>query len=82
MAEARADWLWSVLPDPLAWRPDPDNDALWATAKQQAAVQISILMVFTEAKKGRQRRYFEWLDIKLASVRENALKSGIPRSNL
>lgn len=70
MAEARADWLWSVLPDPLAWCLDPNNDALWAAAKQQAAVQISILMVFTEAKKGRQRRYFEWLDTKLASVRE------------
>ncbi|RWK43755.1 hypothetical protein [Mesorhizobium sp.] len=62
LAATRADWLMSILPDPLAWCPDPNNQTLWAVARQQAAMQAAMLMVFTGGKKGRQREYFSWVE--------------------
>ncbi|TPN83201.1 hypothetical protein FJ987_17275 [Mesorhizobium sp. CU2] len=62
VAEANANWLRSINPDPRGWCVEFNNEATWAAAQQQAANQIAILMVFTSAKKDRRRRYFEWLD--------------------
>ncbi|MER8715845.1 hypothetical protein [Mesorhizobium sp. M1295] len=62
LAAAGADWLISILPDPLAWCPDSDNQTLWAAARQQASMQAAMFMVFTEGKKGRQREYFAWVE--------------------
>jgi hypothetical protein len=63
-AEARSDWLLSILPYPPAWCLEPDNDAVWSAARQQAAIQVALLMVFPEATGETQRRYFAWLDKK------------------
>ncbi|MER8663611.1 hypothetical protein NKH34_21010 [Mesorhizobium sp. M1148] len=61
-AEARANWLLSILPNPLEWCLEPDNVAVWAASRQQAAIQVAIFMVFTEGNKDRKRQYFKWVD--------------------
>jgi hypothetical protein len=65
IAAARADWLMSVQPNPLEWCADPDNDAAWSATRQQAAMQVAILMVFPEVKKARGRKYCDWLESKV-----------------
>ncbi len=51
----------------MEWCPNPDDEGLWAAAKQQTA----ILMVFTDGKGSRQRNYFEWLETQvLVPLRE------------
>lgn len=65
LARARADWLLSILPDPMAWCQEPGSDTSWAAARQQTAIQAAILMVFAEGSRTRRRRYSRWLDAKL-----------------
>jgi hypothetical protein len=65
LSEAQADWLLSVLPDPMAWCADPDDEALWAAARQQTAFQIGLLMVFVGGDAARREKYFAWLDNRL-----------------
>jgi hypothetical protein len=90
VAEAKADWLISVLPDPMAWCVDPENEASWTTARQQAAYQTGLLMIFVCSEKSRRERYFEWLEQRvLAPLQTNQpelwdsalefVKSYIPR---
>lgn len=62
VAATRADWLMSILPDPLAWCSDTDNQTLWSTARQQAGMQAAMFLVFTEGKQVRQREYFSWVE--------------------
>lgn len=61
-ARARADWLWSIIPNPLEWCLSPEVEADWAAARQQTAVQISLMMVLIDASGERKRRYFAWLE--------------------
>ncbi len=60
--EARSDWLLSILPNPLEWCLDPQNEAAWASARLQAIAQAGLLMVFVEGKSEQKRRYFAWLN--------------------
>ena len=60
--EARSDWLLSILPNPLEWCLDPQNEAAWASARLQAIGQAGLLMVFVEGKVEQRRRYFAWLN--------------------
>lgn len=62
IAATRADWLVSILPDPLAWCPDPENQTLWSAARQQAGMQLAMFLVFTDGTKGRRREYFSWVE--------------------
>ncbi|MER9185920.1 HTH domain-containing protein [Mesorhizobium australicum] len=67
VAQARADWLLTVLPNPLEWCLTPDDVASLAASQQQVAVQTALLMVFTEGSRERQRRYFSWLDARIVT---------------
>jgi hypothetical protein len=60
-AEAQAEWLLSILPDPLEWCLDPDNPPAWAAARQQAAVLVGMAMVFVSDSRERRDCYFAWL---------------------
>lgn len=64
-AEAKGDWLFDLLPNPLAWCVDAHSETQWETCFQQAAAQAGLLMVFTSTERERSRRYFAWLDRKL-----------------
>ena len=66
-AEAQADWILSILPNPLEWCLTPENEAAWAAARQQATVHIAFMMVFVGASGERRQRYFAWLDEKLVT---------------
>jgi hypothetical protein len=66
-AQAQSDWLLSILPDPLEWCPTPEIEAAWAAARQQAAVQVALMMLFVGASGERRKRYFAWLDEKLVT---------------
>jgi hypothetical protein len=71
-AQAKADWLLSIWPEPMAWCPDPENETNWATARQQSATQIGLLMVFLGGDQARRDGYFEWLESRvLAPLRTN-----------
>jgi hypothetical protein len=89
-AEAQADWLLSILPNPLEWCLTPENETTWAAARQQAAVQAALLMVFVDVSAERRKRYFAWLDERLVTplqmdhpeiwdATHDFLKSYIPR---
>ncbi len=65
VAEAKADWLISVLPDPREWCLDPENETSWSMACQQAAYQIGLLMIFVCSDKLRREKYFAWLEQRL-----------------
>ena len=72
VAEAKANWLISVLPDPMEWCVDPENEAIWTTARHQAAIQAGLLMVFIGTDKSRRDQYFDWLERQvLAPLRTN-----------
>lgn len=64
-AAARADWLLTVLPNPLEWCLTPDNEPAWAAARHQAATQVALLMVLAGASGERRKRYFAWLNDRL-----------------
>ena len=64
-AEAKGDWLFDLLPNPMEWCVEADSDTGWATCVQQVAVQAGLLMVFTSTERERSKRYFSWLDGKL-----------------
>ncbi len=64
-AEARGDWLLSIYPSPLAWCLHPENESLWATVRQQLALQTGLLMVFIDGTPQRRQRYASWLDDRL-----------------
>jgi hypothetical protein len=64
-AEARGDWLLSILPDPLAWCLHPENETVWAGVRQQLALQTGLLMVFIDSTQQRRQRYASWLDDRL-----------------
>jgi hypothetical protein len=66
-AEAQADWLLSILPDPLGWCLTPENEAAWAAARQQVAVQAALTMVFVGAPGHRRKRYVAWVEEKLVT---------------
>ncbi len=66
-AEAEANWLLAIMPDPREWCVHPENDTAWAAAKQQMAFQLGLLLVFAAGTAERRRRYFAWLDDKLAT---------------
>jgi len=63
--EAKADWLLSVAPDPRSWCPDPENDGLWQMARNQAAVQAALLLVFPFGDVKLRRRYYAWAEKRL-----------------
>ncbi|RWB74595.1 MAG: hypothetical protein EOQ50_14880 [Mesorhizobium sp.] len=65
VAATRADWLMSILPDPMTWCLNPDNQPLWSTARQQAGMQTAMFLVFTEGRKGRRGEYFSWAEERL-----------------
>jgi hypothetical protein len=67
-AEAQADWLLSVMPDPLAWCPHPENETVWAATKQQLVTQIGLLMFFINGTLQRRQRYFSWLEARVLSI--------------
>lgn len=71
-AEAQSNWLLSVLPNPLEWCFSPDNETAWAAARQQAAVQVGLMMVFVGASGNRRKRYFAWLEEKLVTPLKTA----------
>jgi len=60
-AAARANWLLSILPSPLEWCAEPENEGVWAAARQQLAVQIGLLLVLVGASMECRQRYFSWL---------------------
>jgi hypothetical protein len=66
LAEARGDWLLLIFPDPLAWCLHPENDSMWAAARQQLAVQTGLLMLFIDGTPQRRQRYAAWLDERVA----------------
>src|SRR5437879_13509345 len=41
-AEASANWLLSILPNPMEWCQQPENETVWAAARQQTAGQIGL----------------------------------------
>ena len=55
----------SVLPRPLEWCLTPEDEAVWAAAHQQNAIQVAFMLVFVGASKQRSKRYLAWLDEKL-----------------
>lgn len=61
-SEAQSDWLLSVLPDPLEWCLEPENEAAWAAARQYAIGLAGFLLVFVDGKVDQRRRYFSWLN--------------------
>jgi len=61
-AEPHADWILSVLPDPLEWCLESENEAVWAAARQQAIAQTGLLLVFADGKIDQRGRYFTWLN--------------------
>lgn len=71
-AEAQADWLLSILPNPLEWCLAPDNQAAWAAARQQAAAQVAQMMLFVGPSDQRRKRYFSWMDEKLVTPLQTA----------
>jgi hypothetical protein len=60
-AEAQAEWLLSILPDPLEWCLNPENATVWAAARQQSAVQVGMALVFVNGSRERSSHYFAWL---------------------
>lgn len=89
-AEVQANWLLSVLPNPLEWCLAPQNDAVWTSARQQAAGQVALMMVFEGTSIRHRKRYFAWLEEKVLAPTEfshpeiwrdalDFLKSYIPR---
>lgn len=60
-AAAKANWLLSILPNPLEWCAEPENEGVWAAARQQLAVQMGLLLVFVGASMECRQRYFSWL---------------------
>lgn len=61
-AEAQADWLLSILPDPMEWCLTPENEGTWAAARQQVAAQAALAMVFVDAPAERRKHYVAWLE--------------------
>jgi hypothetical protein len=60
-ARAETDWLWSIFPNPLEWCLSPEIQTVWAVARQQLAVQITLMLILIEASDERRNRYFTWL---------------------
>lgn len=60
-ARAEADWLWTILPNPLEWCLSPDIETVWAAARQQLAIQVALMLTLIEASDERRNRYFAWL---------------------
>jgi len=60
-AAAKANWLLSLLPNPLEWCAEPENEGVWAAACQQLAVQVGLLLVFVGGSMECRQRYFTWL---------------------
>jgi hypothetical protein len=64
-AEARGNWLLSILPDPLAWCLHPENEGVWAAVRQQLSIQTGLLMLFIGGTPEQRQRYASWLDDRL-----------------
>jgi hypothetical protein len=62
LTTAKADWLIAVLPDPLAWYLDPDNERIWDIAVHQAVVQSTLLLSFFHVEKRRREDYSAWIE--------------------
>ncbi len=62
IAKARADWLISILPNPMEWCSNTDNDGAWSKAKHETAAQVALYLVLAEANRERRLQYFKWLD--------------------
>lgn len=60
-AATKANWLLSILPNPLEWCVEPENEGVWAAARQQLAVQVGLLLAFVGASMECRQRYFTWL---------------------
>jgi hypothetical protein len=60
-ARAEADWLWSILPNPLEWCLSPEIETVWAAARQQLAIQVGLMLTLIGASDERRDRYFAWL---------------------
>ena len=60
-ARAEANWLWSILPNPLEWCLSPEIETVWAAARQQLAAQVGLMLILIEASDERRNRYFAWL---------------------
>jgi hypothetical protein len=61
-SEAQSDWMLSILPDPLEWCMEPENEAVWGAARRQAIAQTGFLLVFADGTVDQRRRYFTWLN--------------------
>ena len=51
----------SLLPNPLEWCAEPENEGVWAAACHQLAVQVGLLLVFVGGSMECRQRYFTWL---------------------
>lgn len=60
-AAAKANWLLSILPNPLEWCAEPENEGVWGAARQQLAAQVGLLLMFVGASIECRQRYFSWL---------------------
>lgn len=65
--EADADWLWSILPNPLEWCLTPEDETTWAIALQQLAAQIGLLALFADFDPERKKRYANWLEKRIVA---------------
>jgi hypothetical protein len=60
--EAKSDWLLSILPDPMAWCINPDDEQGWAAACQQSAMQAGLLLFFFDKDLKRRAQYMSWVN--------------------